>query len=181
MPSRKRPLSNADPDDSEDISSDDDDLVWQDGIDWENCAATRGLNPSLCVRTRILISLAAARMVTMEQRRQCWQSVGDFPLNEKLVLDAMGTKQEGPRRTSRHVVRSAAETVRDIAFDSQDSDGTMLRKVKKVVQSALCHSQIQPIALSAKANKSARRAPNNVTQQGTHDALMHHCHTNSMT
>ncbi len=91
MPSRKRPLSNADPDDSEDVSADDDDLVWQDGIDWENCAATRGLNPSLSVRTRILISLAAARMVTLEQRRQCWQSVGDFPLNEKLVLDAMGT------------------------------------------------------------------------------------------
>jgi hypothetical protein len=113
----------------------------------------------------------------MEQRRQCWQSVGDFPLNEKLVLDAMGTQEEGPRRTSRHVVSSAAETVRDLAFDSQESDGTMLRKVKKVVQSALCHSQLQPIGLSAKVNKpSGKRKPNNVTQQG-----MHNCHTNSMT
>ena len=98
-------------DNSEDVSSneqDDDDLVWQDDVDWENCAATRGLNPSLCVRTRILISLAAARMLTMEQRRQCWQNVGDFPLNEKLVLDAMGTKEESPRRSSRHVVSNRA-------------------------------------------------------------------------
>jgi hypothetical protein len=172
-PKREAAAAAAVSSDSDGSSCDDDALTWQDDIDWENCAATRGLNPSLCVRTRILISLAASRMVTLEQRRQCWQSVGDFPLNEKLVLDAMGTEEEGPRRTSRNAVRNAAESVRDIAFDSQDSDGTMLRKVKKVVQSALCHSQIQPIALSAKANKSGAKRANNVTQQGTHDALMH--------
>ena len=177
MPKRKAAAAAAVSSDSDGASCDDDELVWQDNVDWANCVATRGLNPSLCVRTRILISLAAARMVTMEQRRQCWQSVGDFPLNEKLVLDAMGTQEEGPRRTSRHVVSSAAETVRDLAFDSQESDGTMLRKVKKVVQSALCHSQLQPIGLSAKVNKPlGKRKPNNVTQQG-----MHNCHTNSMT
>ncbi len=164
-----RPLQAApSPSDSDELSGDDDGLVWQDGIDWEHYAPTRGLNPSLCVRTRILISMAAARMVTQQQRRDCWTAVGDFPLNEKRVLDAMGAEEVGPRRSSRHAVRSAAEQVRDLAFASDTSDGGLLRKVQKIAEAALCTSQIEAIGLSARVNKpkGKQRAANNTTQQG---------------
>jgi hypothetical protein len=167
MPPRPQ-LAVSSPSDSDELSDDDDALVWQDGIDWEHYAPTRGLNPSLCVRTRILISMAAARMVTQQQRRDCWTAVGDFPLNEKRVLDAMGAEEVGPRRSSRHAVRSAAEQVRDLAFASDTSDGGLLRKVQKIAEAALCTSQIEAIGLSARVNKpkGKQRAANNTTQQG---------------
>ena len=150
-----------DSDGSDSSTGDDGDLVWQDGIDWENCAATRGLKPSLCVRTRILISLTASRLVTVEQRRRCWEMVGDFPLNENLVLEAMGASKEGNRRSSRHVISSAAEAVRDIAFDSQESDGTFLRKAKKL---CCLPCAINRFNLSPSLQKSPRKLANRVLQ-----------------
>ena len=136
MPPKRQPAVSC-ASDSEELSGDDDDLVWQDDINWQHYAPTRGLNPSLCVRTRILISMAATRLVTQQQRRDCWTAVGDFPLDRKRVLDAMGAEEPAPRKSSRHAIRSAAEEVRDLAFASDQSDGGLLRRVRKM-QLKLC-------------------------------------------
>jgi hypothetical protein len=159
--------------DSEEFSGDDDDLVWQDDIDWQNYAPTRGLNPSLCVRTRILISMAATRLVTQQQRRDCWTAVGDFPLDRERVLDAMGAAEPAPRKSSRHAVKSAAEQIRDLAFASDQSDGGLLRRVRKIAAAALCTSQIAAIGLAkVNASKGCKRKANNVTQQGCFDLFV---------
>lgn len=149
----------APPSDSESSECDleDEALVWQEDIDWENYAPTRGLNPSLCVRTRILISLFAARRVTLEQRRACWTAVGDFPVDEQRVLDAMGAEEEAPRQSARLVMKNAAETCRDLAFNSDMSDGTLMRKLRKVTSAALGTHQIQAIGLTAKVNKPKKK------------------------
>ncbi len=159
--------------DSEELSDDDDELVWQDNIDWEHYAPARGLNPSLCVRTRIFISMAATRLVTMQQRRDCWTAVGDFPLDRKRVLDAMGAEEPALRKSSRHAVKTAAEEIRDLAFASDTSDGTLLRKVKKIALEALGTSQIAAIGLAkVGASKDHKRKANNVTQQGCLDLFV---------
>ena len=143
----------------------DEELEWQDRIDWAAYAPTRGLNPSLCPRTRILISMYATRLVTMDQCRACWIAVGDFPVDEQRVLDAMGAEEDAPRRSARHVVRSAAEECRDLAFASDVSDGTFLRKTKKLATDALGSSNLKPICLTAKVNKPKRQM-RKVSQQG---------------
>jgi hypothetical protein len=166
MPPKRQPAVSC-ASDSSSSSGDDDDLVWQDDIDWQHYAPTRGLNPSLCVRTRILISMAATRLVTLQQRRDCWTAVGDFPLDRKRVLDAMGAEEPAARRSSRHVVRTAAEEIRDLAFASDQSDGGMLRRVRKIAAEALCTSQIAAIGLAkVNASKVHQRKANNLTQQG---------------
>ena len=168
MPPR-RSGAGAPPLDSDSSSGcEDEDLVWQDDIDWASYAPTRGLNPSLCVRTRILLSMYAANLVTLEQRRACWTNVGDFPVDEQRVLDAMGFEEDAPRKSSRHVVKTAAEECRDLAFASDVSDGTLLRKVKRIAASALGSNKIQAIGLTAKVNKPSKnkQATNKIPQQG---------------
>lgn len=162
-------VASSSPSDSEDSSGDDDSLVWQDDIDWQHYAPTRGLSPCLCVRSRILVSMAATRMVTQQQRRDCWTAVGDFPLDRKRVLDAMGADETATRKSSRHAVRNAADEIRDLAFMSSESDGGLLRKVSKIAAAALCTSKIAAIGL-AKVNATMggpkQRKANCLTQQG---------------
>ena len=157
MPPRRSVVAPPSDSESSECDLEDEALVWQDDIDWANYAPTRGLNPSLCVRTRILISLFAARLVTLEQRRACWTAVGDFPVDEQRVLDAMGAEEDAPRQSSRLVMKSAVETCRDLAFSSDVSDGTLLRKLKKVASTALGTQQIQAIGLCAKVNKPKKK------------------------
>lgn len=168
MPPKKAAAAAAVSSDSDGSSCDDDDLTWQDDIEWEHYDPTRGLNPSLCVRTRILISMAAARMVTQKQRRECWTAVGDFPIDERRVLDAMGVQEPGTRKSQRNCIKNAAEQIRDIIFSSDTSDGGLLRRVKRIASDALCAPQFQAIGLAAKVNKPAgkKRASHNKTQQG---------------
>ena len=173
MPPKKAAAAAAVSSDSEELSDGDDELVWQDDINWEHYAPTRGLNPSLCVRTRIFISMAATRLVTMQQRRDCWTAVGDFPLDRKRVLDAMGAEEPALRKSSRHAVRTAAEEIRDLAFASDQSDGTLLRKVRRIAAEALCTGQIAAIGLAkVGASKGQKRKANNVTQQGCLDLFV---------
>ena len=163
------------PSDSEDSSGDDNSLVWQDDIDWQHYAPTRGLSPCLCVRSRILASIAATRMVTQQQRRDCWTAVGDFPLDRKRVLDAMGADETAPRKSTRHAVKNAAEEIRDLAFASSESDGALLRKVSKIAATALCTSKIAAIGLAkvyATKDGHKQRRANCVTQQGCLDLFV---------
>jgi hypothetical protein len=120
----------------------DSDLTF-DFMDWSTCKRTRGLEPSLSVRTRILLACWASDNLDKDVVTESWARSGLVPFDPDRVLHTLSddVEEDGVRKSGRVKTRDAAAEICKLAEQHRAGDvgeQQFIIRVKELADRAVC-------------------------------------------
>jgi hypothetical protein len=138
----------------------DEDLEF-DFLNWLSCQRSRGLEPALSVRTRILLACHACDHLDKSVLIESWNRSGLMPFDPERVLSTLTDDADdlGDRRRSGRVKsKDAAAAICKLAEEYAEgiiNDQELLIKVKELADAAVCYEIMQSTgAVAAKGVKT---------------------------